>query len=143
MHGNKYTHTDLRSVFLFFVFGKVYLRSQILDRPSINEYWHISGVPVLPENVILTFFRMCRCYPEAHNTGIQNGPILSKTRVPAVSGTFSEFVKTNVLFAAIIRHTDGENETFNFLLIYKAGSGKTTLKGHWTSMTSIFLYLIL
>ena len=26
--------------------------SQILERPSIGEYWNISGVPVLPENVI-------------------------------------------------------------------------------------------
>ena len=28
---------------------KVYFRSQILERPSIGEYWNISGVPVLPE----------------------------------------------------------------------------------------------
>ena len=38
---------------------KVYLRSQILECPSIAEYWNISGVPVLPENVIFLFFRMC------------------------------------------------------------------------------------
>ena len=50
---------------------KVYLRSQILERPSIDEYWNISGVPVLPENVIFTFFRTCRCYSEAFNTGTQ------------------------------------------------------------------------
>ena len=50
---------------------KVYLRSQILERPSIDEYWNISGVPVLPENVIFTFFRTCRCYSEAFNTGMQ------------------------------------------------------------------------
>ena len=31
---------------------KVYLRSQILERPSIDEYWNISGVPILPEKVI-------------------------------------------------------------------------------------------
>ena len=36
---------------------KVYFRSQILERPSIGEYWNIFGVPVLPENVIFTFFR--------------------------------------------------------------------------------------
>ena len=28
---------------------KVYLRSQILERPSIGEYWNIYGVPVLPK----------------------------------------------------------------------------------------------
>ena len=27
---------------------KVNFRSQILERPSICEYWNISGVPVLP-----------------------------------------------------------------------------------------------
>ena len=26
---------------------KVYFRSQILERPSIDEYWNISGLPVL------------------------------------------------------------------------------------------------
>ena len=31
---------------------KIYFRSQILERPSIGEYWNIFGVPVLPENVI-------------------------------------------------------------------------------------------
>ena len=36
---------------------KVYFRSLILERPSIGEYWNISGVPVLPKNVIVTFFR--------------------------------------------------------------------------------------
>ena len=50
---------------------KVYFRSQILERPSIGEYWDISGVPVLPENVIFTSFRMCWCYLEAYNTGMQ------------------------------------------------------------------------
>ena len=50
---------------------KVYFRSQILERPSIGEYWNISGVPVLPENAIFTFFRMCWCYSEAYNTGKQ------------------------------------------------------------------------
>ena len=50
---------------------KVYFRSQILERPSIGEYWNIFGVPVLPENVIFTFFRTCWCYTEAYNTGTQ------------------------------------------------------------------------
>ena len=38
---------------------KVNFRSQILECPSIGQYWNIFGVPVLPENVILTFFRTC------------------------------------------------------------------------------------
>ena len=42
---------------IFFFFEKVYFRSQILERPSIGEYWNISGVPVLPENVIFMSFR--------------------------------------------------------------------------------------
>ena len=48
---------------------KVNFRSQILVHPSIGEYWNTFGVPVLPENVIFTFFRMCWCYSEAYNTG--------------------------------------------------------------------------
>ena len=43
-------------------FGEnVYFRLQILEHPSIGEYWKISSVPVglLPENVIFTFFRAC------------------------------------------------------------------------------------
>ena len=31
----------------------VYFRSQILERSSIGKYWNISGVPVLPENLVL------------------------------------------------------------------------------------------
>ena len=56
-----------------FIFAteKVHFRSQILECPSIGEYWNISGVPVLPENVILMFFKMCWCYSEAYNTGMQ------------------------------------------------------------------------
>ena len=50
---------------------KANFRSQILERPSIGEYWNISGVPVLPENVTLMFFRTCLCYSEAYNTGTQ------------------------------------------------------------------------
>ena len=48
---------------------KIYFRSQILERPSIDEYWNIFGVPVLPENVIFTSFRTC--HSEAYNTGTQ------------------------------------------------------------------------
>ena len=50
---------------------KVYFRSQILEHPSIGEYWNIFCVPVLPENVIFAFFRTCWCYSEAYNTGTQ------------------------------------------------------------------------
>ena len=50
---------------------KVYFSSQILERPSISEYWNISGVPVLTENVIFTFFRTCWWHPEANNTRTQ------------------------------------------------------------------------
>ena len=50
---------------------KVYFRSQILECPRIGEYWNISGVPVLPENVIFTFFGTCWCYSEAYNTRMQ------------------------------------------------------------------------
>ena len=50
---------------------KVNFRSQILERPSIGEYWNTFGVPALPENVTFMFFRMCWCYSEAYNTGMQ------------------------------------------------------------------------
>ena len=69
-NGN-YTQTVFFCIFLFQDTEKVYFRSQILERPSIGEYWNISGVPVLPENVIFTFFRKCWCYSEAYNTGTQ------------------------------------------------------------------------
>ena len=48
---------------------KVYFMSQILEQPSIGEYWNISGVPVLPENVMFRFFKTCWCYSEDYNTG--------------------------------------------------------------------------
>ena len=52
------------------ILEKVHFRSQILERPSISEYWNISGVPVLLENVIFTFCRTCWWDPEANNTGM-------------------------------------------------------------------------
>ena len=52
------------------IWEKVYFRSQILERPSIDEYWNIFGVLVLPRNVILTFFRTCWWHSEANNTGM-------------------------------------------------------------------------
>ena len=54
---------------LKYTWEKVYFRSQILERSSIGKYWNISGVPVLPGNVIFTFFRTCWWHPEANNTG--------------------------------------------------------------------------
>ena len=60
-----------RDMFMNKLVEKVYFRSQILERPSIGEYWNISGVPVLSENVIFTFFRTGWCYSEAYNTGMQ------------------------------------------------------------------------
>ena len=77
---------------------KVYLRSQILERPSIGEYWNISGVPVLPENVIFTFFRTCRCYSEAYNTGMQKWSGIvqySCTSIWDLKYTFSMNVNTD------------------------------------------------
>ena len=69
---------------------KVNFRSQILEcRPSIGQYWNIFGVPVLPENVILTFFRTCYCIIQKLTIlEHKNGLVLSNTRVP-VSGTWS------------------------------------------------------
>ena len=72
---------------------KVYFRSQILERPSIGEYWNISGVPVLPENVIFMFFRTCWCYSEAYNTGTQKWSSIvqySCTSIWDLKYTFSE-----------------------------------------------------
>ena len=48
----------------------VYFRSQILERPSIGEYWDIAGAPVLPENVIFAFFGKYWWDPEANNSGM-------------------------------------------------------------------------
>ena len=68
---------------------KVYFRSQILVHPSIGEYWNISGVPVLPENVIFTFFRTCWCYSEAYNTGTQKWSSIVQYSCTTVPGTWS------------------------------------------------------
>ena len=62
---------------------KVYFRSQILERPSIGEYWNISGVPVLPENLerdgVIQKLTILEC---------KNSLVLSNTHIP-VSGTWS------------------------------------------------------
>ena len=49
---------------------KVYFRSQILECPSIGEFWNIFGVPVLHENVIFMLFRTCWWNLETNNTGM-------------------------------------------------------------------------
>ena len=38
---------------------KVFLGPRYWNPPSIGEYWNISGLPVLPENVTFRFFKMC------------------------------------------------------------------------------------
>ena len=65
---------------------KVYFRSQILERPSIGEYWNISGGPVLPENVIFTFLECAGGIQKQTILECKNGLVLSITHVP-VSGT--------------------------------------------------------
>ena len=75
---------------------KVNFRSQILERPSIGEYWNISGVPVLPENVIFTSFRTCWCYSEAYNTGTQKWSSIGQyscTSIWDLNYTFSHSCK--------------------------------------------------
>ena len=67
---------------------KVYFRSQILERPSIGEYWNISGVPVLPENVILRSLERADVIQKLTILECQNGLEMSNTHVP-VSGTWS------------------------------------------------------
>ena len=64
-----------------------------MERPSIGEYWNISGVPVLPENVIFTFFRTCWYYSEAYNTRTQKWSSIvqySCTSIWDLKYTFSE-----------------------------------------------------
>ena len=82
------------------VWEKVYFRSQILERPSIGEYWNISGA-VLPENVIFTFFGTCWCYSEAYNTGTQKWSSIvqySCTSIWDFKYTFSKYTFSSILF---------------------------------------------
>ena len=101
---------------------KVYFRSQILERPSIGEYWNIFNVPVLPENVIFTFFRTCWCYSEAYNTGTEKWSSIvqySCTSIWDFKYTFSkELIEPIVLWG---KKADG------FLLFLKALSSETDL----------------
>ena len=73
---------------------KVYFKSQILGRPSIGEYWHIIGVPLLPENVTFTFFRMCWCYSEAYNPETQKWSSIVKILVYQYLGLEVYFFQT-------------------------------------------------
>ena len=76
---------------------KVYFKSQILERPSIGEYWNIYGVPVLPENVIFTFFlEHAGVIQDAYNTGKQKWSSIvqySCTSIWDLKYTFSNIVK--------------------------------------------------
>ena len=49
------------------VWENVYLRSQILERPSIGNNWNISCIPVLTENVMFTFYNVLRFIPQIWN----------------------------------------------------------------------------
>ena len=79
---------------------KVYFRSQILERPSIGEYLNISGVPVLPENEIFMFFRMCWWHPEANNTRTQKWSSIVQYSCTSIWDlyAFSKFVCLFVCF---------------------------------------------
>ena len=76
----------LISIFYTFFGKKVYFRSQILECPSIGQYWNIFGVPVLPENVILLSLEHASVIHKLTILEHKNGLVLSNTRVP-VSGT--------------------------------------------------------
>ena len=81
---------------------KVNFRSQILERPSIGEYWNIFGVPVLPENVIFTFREGAGAIQKLTILERKNGLVLSNTRVP-VSGTCSILFPFPIYFYAFQR----------------------------------------
>ena len=66
---------------------KVYFRSQILEHPSIDQCWNISGVPVLPKNVICMFFNICASvFQKLTILEHKNGIVLTNACVPE-SGT--------------------------------------------------------
>ena len=81
---------------IFATLEKVYFRSQILERPSIGEYWNIAGVPVVPENVIFTLER-AGLIQKLKILERKNFLVLSNTHV--VSGTWS------ILFPQLFRQT--------------------------------------
>ena len=88
---------------------KVYFRSQILERPSIGEYWNIFGVPVLPENVILRSLERAGGIQKQTILEHQNGLVLPNTRVP-VSGTWSILFPNFVLKIGFFPVTWSANE---------------------------------
>ena len=55
---------------------------------SIGEYWNISGVPLLPENVILRSLERAGVIQKFTILECKNDQVLSNTHVP-VSGTSS------------------------------------------------------
>ena len=97
---------------------KVYFRSQILELPSIGEYWNILGVPVLPENVIFTFFRTCWCYSGGFNTGMQKWSSIvqySHTSIWDLKFTFSQKTfATNWVKIKFSKYIYGQNKFFIF-----------------------------
>ena len=102
----------------FIILEKVYFRSQILEHPSIGEYWNISGVPVLPENVILMSFSTCWCYSEAYNTGTQKWSSIvqySCTSICDLKYTFSGPSKQgNLQWTIVLLHRGTEHWTSLF-----------------------------
>ena len=91
---------SLTKLNLINILEKVYFRSQILERPSIGEYWNISGVSVLSENVTFTFFRTCWLHSEANNTGTSKWSSIvqySCTSIWDLKYTFSNILLTNCL----------------------------------------------
>ena len=49
----------MAAIYGFACMQKVHVRSQILECPCFRENFNISGVPVLPGNMIIMFFRKC------------------------------------------------------------------------------------
>ena len=83
---------------------KVYFRSQFLERPSNGEYWNISGVTVLPENVIFTFFRMCWCYSEAYNTETQKWSSIFQYSCTSIWALKYTFFQEDKVYAVVNWH---------------------------------------
>ena len=99
--------------FFFCIFDGVYgdqdkenrkFRSQMLERPSIGEYWNISGVTVLPENVIFTFFRMCWCYSEAYNTETQKWSSVVQNSCTSIWALKYTFFQEDKVYAVVNWH---------------------------------------
>ena len=63
--------------------GKDVLQISLLEHPSISEYWEVSGVPVLPKNVVFMFIRRCWCYADGHRLECRkwSGPHFNELKV--------------------------------------------------------------